>query len=558
MKKIISLISIVLFAMNAKATEEKIVPSTISSVTVYSQGAQIYRSATYSISKGVTEVIIEGVSPYIDANSLQINATGSVIILDSKYSTFYPSPSIVPLEGLPLKIRNSIALLEDSLKNINYEIQEFQDEIDVLVATKNILANNGAIRGQGKVNDSINLLKQAVDYYTVKMMEINKKLQKLNRSKSTLDEKRKDMHQRLVDFRNHQGSIDKNVPKGPVQRITITLKADDIAKGKLDISYLVNNAGWTPIYDLRSESTSGKINLNYKAQVYQNTGIDWDNVRLNISTNNPYHNKTKPTLHPWYIDYYAYNDYNRSAPVSTGYAETRKKTESEKSPSYAGAAMDEQLATFSDQFVEVVEHMISAEFRIDLPYSIKSNNQKHMVLVKNVDLDANYKYYTVPKYDQSVYLVAQLSKLDELQLVPAKANIFFEGTYMGETYIDPTTMEDTLMLSLGKDPNIIVKRTFLKKDQKEKIVGSKKERTFAYSIEVKNLKSTSIDIVIQDQLPITQNADITIEKMDLGKGKINERTGLIEWEFNLKPKGLKDILFSYKVSHDKDKNLPLN
>mgnify|MGYP000636855480 CR=1 FL=1 len=123
-------------------------------------------------------------------------------------------------------------------------------------------------------------------------------------------------------------------------------------------------------------------------------------------------------------------------------------------------------------------------------------------------LDANYKYYTVPKYDNGVYLVAQLSKLNELQLVPAKANIFFEGTYMGETYIDPTTMEDTLSLSLGKDPNIIVKRTLLKKETKEKIVGTKKERTFAYSIEVKNLKSTSIDIIVQDQFPITQNADI--------------------------------------------------
>lgn len=558
MKKIISLISIVLFAMSAKATEEKIVPSTISSVTVYSQGAQIYRTATYSVSKGVTEVIIEGVSPYIDANSLQINATGSVVIIDSKYSTFYPSPHTTPLEGLPLKIRMSISLLEDSLKRINYDIQEFQDEIDVLVATKNILANNGAIRGQGKVNDSINLLKQAVDYYTLKMMEINKKLQKLNRSKAELDEQRKGMNQRLADFRNHQSSIDQTRPTGPIQRITITLKADDLAKGKLDISYLVNNAGWTPIYDLRSESTSGKINLSYKAQVYQNSGVDWDNVRLNISTNNPYHNKTKPTLHPWYIDYYAYNDYNRNSPVSTGYAETRKLSASEKSPSYAGAAMDEQLATFSDQFVEVVEHMISAEFRIDLPYSIKSNNQKHMVLVKNVDLDANYKYYTVPKYDQSVYLVAQLSKLDELQLVPAKANIFFEGTYMGETYIDPTTIEDTLMLSLGKDPNIVVKRTFLKKELKEKVIGSKKERTFAYSIEVKNLKSTSIDIVVQDQLPITQNADITIEKIDLGKGKINDRTGLIEWEFTLKSKASKDILFNYKVIHDKDKDLPIN
>jgi len=146
-----------------------------------------------------------------------------------------------------------------------------------------------------------------------------------------------------------------------------------------------------------------------------------------------------------------------------------------------------------------------------------------------------------------------LSKLAELQLVPAKANIFFDGTYMGETYLDPTTMDDTLNLSLGKDPNIIVKRTLLKKESKEKIVGQKKERTFSYSIEVKNLKSRNIKLVVQDQIPITQNADIEIETLGLGKGKLNKRTGLIEWEFNLKPKASKDLQFSYKVKHDKDK-----
>lgn len=558
MKKIISLLSIVLFSINAQATEEEIVKSTISKVTVYSQGAQIYRTAQYSIGKGVTEVIIEGVSPYIDANSLQVNATGSVVILDSKYSTFYPSPNNAPLEGLPLKIRNSIRFLEDSIKTINYDIQEFQDEIDVLVATKNILANNGAMRGQGKVNDSINLLKQAVEYYSIKMLEINKKIQKLTRSRVLLDDKKTGMTQRLTDLKNHQNSVDGKKPTGPTQRITITLKANDLAKGKIDVSYLVNNAGWTPIYDLRSDSNSGKINLNYKAQVYQNTGIDWEDVRLNISTNNPYMNKTKPTLNPWYIDYYNYQAYSQQQKIATGRAETRTLSQ----PVYkAGADRNveesEITAAFSDQFTQVVEHMISAEFRIDLPYSIKSNNQVHMVLVKNVDLDANYKYYTVPKYDNGVYLVAQLSKLDELQLVPAKANIFFEGTYMGETYLDPTTMEDTLSLSLGKDPNIIVKRTLLKKETKEKIVGTKKERTFAYSIEVKNLKSTSIDIVVQDQFPITQNAAIEIENIDLGKGVLNDRTGLIEWEFNLKPKTSKDIKFSYQVKHDKDQNINL-
>lgn len=557
MKKIVSLIWFTFIVLSVQATEEEIVKSSISKVTVYSQGAQIYRTAPYSIGKGVTEVIIEGVSPYIDANSLQVNATGSVIILDSKYSTFYPSPNNTPLEGLPLKIRNSIKFLEDSIKTINYDIQEFQDEIDVLVATKNILANNGAMRGQGKVNDSINLLKQALEYYSVKMLEINKKIQKLTRSRSILEEKKAGMNQRLIDFKNHQNSVDGKKPTGPIQRITITLKANELAKGTIDVSYLVNNAGWTPIYDLRSESNSGKINLNYKAQVYQNTGIDWEDVRLNISTNNPYMNKTKPTLNPWYIDYYTYQTYYQNSPVSTGRADNRTRGAYKAEADSDKYAESEVTAAYADQFTQVIEHMISAEFRIDLPYSIKSNNEAHMVLVKNVDIDANYKYYTVPKYDNGVYLVAQLSKLDELQLVPAKANIFFEGTYMGETYLDPTTMDDTLSLSLGKDPNIIVKRTLLKKETKEKIVGTKKERTFAYSIEVKNLKSTSIDIVVQDQFPITQNAEIEIQNIDLGKGNLNDRTGLIEWEFTLKPKASKDIQFSYQVKHDKDQNVPL-
>jgi uncharacterized ubiquitin-like protein YukD len=137
--------------------------------------------------------------------------------------------------------------------------------------------------------------------------------------------------------------------------------------------------------------------------------------------------------------------------------------------------------------------------------------------------------------------------------VPAQANIFFDGSYVGETYIDPTTMEDTLNLSMGRDPNIIVKRTLIKKDCKEKIVGDKIERTMSYSIEVKNQKATAIDLVIQDQLPITQNAEIIIEAIDLGKGELESRSGLIEWKVNLKSKESKIINFSYKVKQNKDK-----
>ncbi|MDX2361748.1 MAG: DUF4139 domain-containing protein [Crocinitomicaceae bacterium] len=562
MKRILCLICAVLLTTTADASDEKIVKSSIKKVTVYSQGAQIFRHSSYTITKGVTEIIIEGVSPNIDPKSLQVKATGAVIILDSKYSVFYPEPEIKPLDGLPLKVQQDITRLEDSISDIAFLIQEYQDEIGVMNATKNILTNNGAIRGQGKVNDSIPLLKEAIEYYTVKMMEINRTLRELNRSKQRKTKEKSGMDQRLIELRNWQDSADLNPePAGPSHRITITVKASDYAKGSLDISYLVSGAGWIPMYDLRSELSSGKVNLNYKAHVYQNTGVDWEDVPLNISTNNPYLNKTKPTLHPWYVDYNMYvQQYREEEMLELSSVELKKVAVNNGAEADIVSSFNQEpqgQSITADQFVTVVEHMISAEFQIDLPYTIESNGEQHMVLIKNIDLDADYKYYVVPKYDQAAYLVAQITKLDELQLVPAKANIFFDGSYIGETYLDPTTMDDTLQLSLGKDPNIIVKRTLLKKECKVKVVGTKTERTFAYSIEIKNLKSRSIEIVVQDQFPVTQNADIEIEALETSRGKIDERTGIIEWSFTLKPRAVKDILFGYKVKFDKDKNLPL-
>ena len=543
-----------------QAGEKEIVKATLNEVTVYSQGAQLHHKANYTVKIGVTEIIVEGISSFIDAKSIQVKAVGNVVILDSRYSLYYPQPGPLTEDGIPVKIKKDISLLEDSIRNMGYDIQEIQDEIDVLNTTKSIVMNNGAMKSQGRVNDSLNFLKQAVEFYTLKVTEINKKIFALNKRKNDRIDKRKEMEERLVNLRNYQKGSGLN-PKNnnPIPRIIVTVSSTEPVSGKMNLSYFVSNAGWTPFYDLRSEALTGKINLTYKAQVYQNTGLDWNDVKLNISTNNPYANKTKPELQPWYIDYTTYRveatkkrnlDYNQPASVQTeafnmGYT-------------FNSNAFEEKDALTANQFTTVVQQLIAAEFKIDLPYTIKSNNEQHMVLIKQTDLDTKFKYYSVPKTDKGVYLVAQMTKLDELQLVPARANIYFDGSYIGETYIDPTSMDDTLNLSLGKDPNIMVKRTLLKKDSKDKIIAEKRERSFAYSIEVKNMKSIPVEIVIQDQIPITQNADITIEKSDLGKGgNLDETTGLMEWSFTLKPKESKLFDYNFKVKHNKDKQVNL-
>ena len=560
--KIKLLLSIALLTSTLLANDKVTVKSTLHSVTVYTQGAQLQHKANYTIKAGLSEVIVEGISPQIAAGTIQVKATGAVVILDSKYEYYYPQPQLELLvRELPPKIKSAIRVLEDSIRLVNFELRDINDEIEVLVAARKIIISNGAVKGQGKVNDSIQLLKATVDYYTTKVSELNKKISSLDRQKVKKTDLLSELNTRLEDLQNYAEQNNQTPEKKGVPRIIITFMAKDAASGRIDLSYLASNAGWTPLYDIRSEAATGKISLTYKAQVRQLTGLDWDDIKLSISTNNPYANKTKPELNPWYIDYQEFrkqlDEKGKLRSDAFDDAPAVNSTALNMGFMYSTNAAVEINALGAEQFTTIVQQLISAEFKIDLNYSIASDNQVRMVLVKQSELNTSFRYYAVPKLDPGVYLVAQMTKLDELQLVPAKANIFFDGTYIGETYLDPTTMDDTLNLSLGKDPNIVVKRTLLKNQSKERIIQDKKERSFAYNIEVRNLKSSEIELFIQDQIPLTTNPDITIEKSNLGKGKIDEKTGLIEWQLKLKAKESQSFDYDFKVRHAKDKTVQI-
>jgi uncharacterized protein (TIGR02231 family) len=560
MNKIMTLVCSLVLGTFLLANEKELIKSTLNEATVYSQGAQLHHKASYTIKAGITEISIEGISAYIDPKSLQVKATGNVVIIDSKYSLFYPQPEVKVNEGIPAKIVKEMAQLSDSLELLGFDLKEIQDEIAIYKAAQNIISMNGAVRGSGKVNDSINLLKQTVEYYTNKMNEINKKLLALEKKKKDKEKVQQRLQVRYDNLQNYQNQTYDAKKYAPIPRVVITLSASEAASGKISFSYLVSQAGWVPLYDIRSDSQTGKISLTYKAQVFQNSGIDWDNIKLNISTNNPYANKTKPELNPWYIDYYAYRQRQELEEISIRGARAIPQAAFNQGYFLDDAKnknLEDKAALGADQFTTVVHQLIAAEFKIDLPYSIKSNNEKNLVLIKNSDLNTTFKYYSVPKVDPGVYLVAQMTKLDELQLVPASANIFFDGSYIGETYLDPTSMDDTLNLSLGKDPNIVVKRTLLKQKSKDKVVQDKRERTFSYQIEVQNNKSSAIQLIIQDQVPMTTNNDITIELLEKDFARELPGNGILEWEYKLKPGENKKLEFSYKVKHPKDQQVDL-
>ena len=214
------------------------------------------------------------------------------------------------------------------------------------------------------------------------------------------------------------------------------------------------------------------------------------------------------------------------------------------------AALSE--STISD-YTTISENQLNVSFDIDIPYDILSNGKAHSVALKEIQLPASYKYYAVPKLEKEAFLLAELSDYSKFNLLPGEANIIFEGTYVGKTFINANATSDTLNLSMGRDKKISIKREKVVDKSGTKFLSSYKEQVFTYDLIVRNNKKEAINMILKDQYPISTDKEITIELLEKDKASVNEETGILTWKIDLKPNETKKFRISYKVKYPKDK-----
>jgi uncharacterized protein (TIGR02231 family) len=214
-----------------------------------------------------------------------------------------------------------------------------------------------------------------------------------------------------------------------------------------------------------------------------------------------------------------------------------------------------QVQSGMSEYVTVDNAGISTTFDIELPYTIPNDGKQHMVAIKKYELAASYRYYAAPKLDKDVFLQAQVTNWEDLNLIPGKSSIFFEGTYVGEGYIDVRNTTDTLTFSLGRDKKIVVKREQDKKLRSVKSIGSNVKESFAYTINVRNTRKDNIDLVLQDQMPVSNDKDIMVEDKETSAAELNETTGMMLWKMQLKPNDQGTAKFGYTVKYPKGKQI---
>lgn len=195
------------------------------------------------------------------------------------------------------------------------------------------------------------------------------------------------------------------------------------------------------------------------------------------------------------------------------------------------------------------------EYEIDIPYTIPSDGQDYSIKMKELSIPAKYIYHAVPKLDEDAFLTAELTDWTKLNLLPGKSNIYYEGTFVGSSNIDNENATDTLSISLGRDKNIAIKREGNTELFDKRVVGSYIKETIGWKISVRNNKDTKINIVIEDQFPISYRKSINVDRIDYVGAKLDDKTGMLLWDLELNANESKDVQFNYQVRYPKYLNM---
>ena len=542
----------------AKAT------ATMNHATVYfGNGAELTHKAIVAITKNTKFIVIDKLSTQIDLNSLQISCPETVSLLSQQYSVYYPQPIPKPVVLNPLIIK-----IKDSIKRANKEMLVLRNKINVEEATlaKTSALIEATIQTSGSKTTLTAEVLKLVEYNNFKIEKNKNLIFNFQQDIEEVQEKIQALHDRLNLASKVDNEAEKEeVPIKPLGRIIMQVVSRVDEQANIALSYYTNNAGWQPIYDIRVNSKTNAIKLVYKASVIQNTGINWANTKLTLSTGTPNFTTTAPVLNAWYLQYYVPQLYNTLNEVTvTGLASKGRNSiqsftdndfKKELQGKVQGVQIDDVQPSTLDQYTTLKQGLLNTSFEIDLPYDIASNSQAHSINIKEQNVQSYLKNYAVPKLDADAYLLAELTNWQNLDLLPGNANIIMDDTYIGKSFIDPNITADTLNLSLGKDKRVSVKRSLVKDASLTKNRDANTKQTFTYELTVKNNKTTDVNLVLKDQHPLSSEKDIIIELVDDGGAAINTDLGVLTWKINLNPGESKKLRFTYIVKYPKDKKI---
>jgi uncharacterized protein (TIGR02231 family) len=536
MKKAITILFLILPAfISTLADTEKEVKAAVSSVTVYPDRAQLTHETNIDLIAGKTIIKLTGLSPYIDAQSIQVKGIGEFTILSVNQQNNY----LQNLEDIPevKSIKGQIEALQLKVEDEKAAIFTLDEKQSFLVANKAVLVKETTF--------SLEQFRSLMDLYTANVDQVSAAKLKKQRQIKEYEKQILALQQQLSE---KTGRL--QLPSG---EILVTVSAEKPVSGKMTFKYVVSNAGWYPSYDIRVDDITKPVVIFYKANVFQSSGVEWKNVRLSFSNATPWVSGNLPVLNPWFIDFYTPQPVNKKSSMAG--APSRQAAPvlmEEVAMADSKTYLRKDLPAAEMVVVEKKVGEMSVTFDVSIPYTILPDGKVQTIEIQRTTSSADYRYVTVPKMSPTAYLTGNITDWAKQSLLSGEATLYFENTFVGKSYLDVNQLTDTMTISLGTDNSILVKREKRKDFTTRKVIGSNKTETYSFLVTVRNNKSNPVKITVNDQIPVSSNSSITIEANELSGGKVNSETGIVKWDLELKPQEKKELVLTYSVKYPKN------
>ena len=522
---------------------QKQISAKLTEATVYLRGAALTHTASATLKSGSQEVIIDGLSPDIEINSLKVKANG-VLISATEFSQDYLTPR--EQAAHIKKLQDSLDLYKEQLKDAQNELEVHKQLLKLVTdGTQNNMSQKDGTVTIADINANMELYRTKAAELQKSIDKDNKKIEKL---KETVNRLKNQISQDETDNMQLNGMLrlSVSVPESITTTFTIT--------------YFTNQAQWVPCYDINIPSMDKSITLQSKAKVRQVTGLDWNNVKLTLSNATPNRSTVAPVFTTWFLKFQRpqtiIDGVRMRSPSTSNSVSYAVAEESDASMGYI-ASQKTAAPILMNDFVEVEDQDIQVSFAIAVPYDIPGNGKEKLIDLKSYDIKADFKYYSIPKLSDETYLIATLSDYEKYNLLPGEATVTFNNTFVGRTRLRPNDTENQITLTLTTEPRMTVKREKQKDFCSTKHVGNSTTVTQSYLITVKNNLNRAAKLTLKEQYPISNDKDIEVKDVTVTPKATYDKTdiGVVTWDVELNPGETRTFTVTYSVKHPSDRNI---
>ena len=523
-------------------------PSSIHAVTVYADRAIVTRAAPLELpATGTVEVTFDKLPANLLDQSLQVSGRGAaqVTILDvtarAAYVDFTPN--------------ERVKAIEDELRGLAKQRRGLDDRGAVLKAQEGSLGKLEAATTTPPNKDTAPRL--TIEESTKFLTFLEDQRGKFLAERQTLDTQLEDLAAKVEAA---QRKLNELRGAGGRSFKTVTVRLDAATTGKLDLSlsYTVPGASWTPSYDARVNSNEKTIALAYHGLVRQNTGEDWKDVALTLSTARPSLGGAAPEVRPWTVDVFD----PRVVPVAMPLASREMRMRSAAAPAAAGGVLMQAMSDAPAELAKdasfaaarIDQTATSASFKISAPSSVPSDNSPQKIPVTTAALAANPEYLTTPKLQPAAFLTAKVANTSEFPLLGGAMNVFLDGTFVATSALRTVMPEEKFELALGVDEGIAVKHKRVKRFAEDTgLTNSGKRVTYEYLLTLQNNKKTAVRVVVADQIPVSRNEKIVVKQLAPDAKEFKPTAeGALKWTLDLKPAEKRELTVKFSIDYPND------